>query len=566
MSSTRAGINSGPCENFDPAKSFVQNVTAGSRLKVGWLSGNRGGGFVKLSLAPAASTIEQSNFDSGVLKVTCFGHDQRPNRFSFGSCNHACNARGGCDFQSDPSDLERFDTTITVPYNVEGLQFLQLEAYVGVSLSPVYSCSALNVVGGDSSLPCSAPAAIPVANTCESVSSITSDDLITGVSAGKFCFNSDGTAAIDDNIASVPVNSECDPRVSCGFANLAQLCQADITQTILDPTVSPHVASCTLTAWTPPTSAPKTATTTAIEIVTTEAPVPTTEAPVPTTEAPVPTTEVPVPTTEVPVLTTEVPVPTTEVPVPTEAPSVTTTTENETATYSTTTCVSSNAVIAPGSSCDASSALKICSGSQIAICSQYETLSGYFGKYLFIDCPEGTVCDQSCGHPVCSLANTNICPPYVEPLPPAPKPEYPAPQPEYSAPQPEYSAPQPEYSAPKPEYPAPQPEYQIPVDIPKNPPTQREEVYAPTEIYTKDPESVDCPPKKCYPLIDESSECDVLSAKITCSGLKIAQCANSISNGSVVGKWVFTSCGEKTECRLYDGNPVCDYAYKPCSY
>ena len=43
MSSTRAGINSGPCENFDPAKSFVQNVTAGSRLKVGWLSGNRGG-------------------------------------------------------------------------------------------------------------------------------------------------------------------------------------------------------------------------------------------------------------------------------------------------------------------------------------------------------------------------------------------------------------------------------------------------------------------------------------------------------------------------------------------
>ena len=83
MSSSRAGINAGPCENFDPATSFVQTVTAGSRLKIGWLSGNRGGrplfsllnptsthsdttlgGYVKLSMAPASSNIQQSSFDS----------------------------------------------------------------------------------------------------------------------------------------------------------------------------------------------------------------------------------------------------------------------------------------------------------------------------------------------------------------------------------------------------------------------------------------------------------------------------------------------------------------------
>ena len=129
-----------------------------------------------------------------------------------------------------------------------------MQAYVGVSLSPVYSCAAVNVVGGNPALTCSAPAAIPVAPTCESVSSITAEDLTTGTTPGAFCYSSDGSAAgIDDNVASVPANAECDPRVSCSFANLAQLCQADITQTILDPTVSPHVASCTLTAWTPPT-------------------------------------------------------------------------------------------------------------------------------------------------------------------------------------------------------------------------------------------------------------------------------------------------------------------------
>jgi hypothetical protein len=43
MSSERNGNTIAPCENFDPETSFVQKAAAGARLKVGWLSGNRGG-------------------------------------------------------------------------------------------------------------------------------------------------------------------------------------------------------------------------------------------------------------------------------------------------------------------------------------------------------------------------------------------------------------------------------------------------------------------------------------------------------------------------------------------
>jgi hypothetical protein len=46
MSTTRAGVVDSPCESFDPQKSFIQTVPAGSRLKVGWISGNRGGKFL----------------------------------------------------------------------------------------------------------------------------------------------------------------------------------------------------------------------------------------------------------------------------------------------------------------------------------------------------------------------------------------------------------------------------------------------------------------------------------------------------------------------------------------
>lgn len=43
MSSGRSGNTKAPCENFDLKDAYTQHVKAGDRLKVGWLSGNRGG-------------------------------------------------------------------------------------------------------------------------------------------------------------------------------------------------------------------------------------------------------------------------------------------------------------------------------------------------------------------------------------------------------------------------------------------------------------------------------------------------------------------------------------------
>ena len=62
LSQTRPGYTGGPCETVDMSKSFVQSVDAGSRLKVGWVSGNRGGGFVKLSLAKYSTALKNSDF------------------------------------------------------------------------------------------------------------------------------------------------------------------------------------------------------------------------------------------------------------------------------------------------------------------------------------------------------------------------------------------------------------------------------------------------------------------------------------------------------------------------
>ena len=55
------------------SNSFVQPVNAGDRLKVGWVSGNRGGGFVKLSLAKYSTALKASDF-SGYL----FAHVEIP--------------------------------------------------------------------------------------------------------------------------------------------------------------------------------------------------------------------------------------------------------------------------------------------------------------------------------------------------------------------------------------------------------------------------------------------------------------------------------------------------------
>ncbi|KAJ3326346.1 hypothetical protein HDV06_000222 [Boothiomyces sp. JEL0866] len=220
-------------------------------MKVAWLSGNRGGGFVKLSLAPFNS-MTQATFDANLLKISCFGYDQRPHRESREQCNHPCNARAGCAFQSAVDDNERYDTSITIPYNLNGQYVLQLAAYSGISSTPIYSCASLNVIGGNPTLTCDAPSSVPSVSSCQNYGPFSLQSISNGLQAGSFCYAPNSAGSIDQDIAAVPINADCDGRSSCHIAKNYTLCQSDITQTIIDPYGLPHEAGCTLTA-TPPT-------------------------------------------------------------------------------------------------------------------------------------------------------------------------------------------------------------------------------------------------------------------------------------------------------------------------
>lgn len=184
----------------------------------------------------------------------------------FGSCNHPCNARGGCQFQSQASDTERYDTTITVPYNLaNGDYVIQMMAFAGNFRQAIYSCSKITVSGGNPNLNC--PAA-PKLNspTCHTASSSPVQDLVALSSPGKFCYNSNGAGNIDDKISERPVNADCDPRISCDISNQVQKC-LKILPKILDPQSSPHLicASPSKTATVAkPTSTVKTSKTTTL--------------------------------------------------------------------------------------------------------------------------------------------------------------------------------------------------------------------------------------------------------------------------------------------------------------
>ena len=585
-------------------------------------------------------------FCSGVLKVTCFGHDQRDNRFRYFS-----------KFSLTPLALDHVITHVTpvvvvifkqtllilndtillllfltmlkegmcyslVPNNYSYL--LQLEAYVGVSLSPVYSCSALNIVGGDTSLTCAAPASIPLPPvTCESVSSITTDDLIADTKPGPYCFSTDGLAGIDDNIAAVPVNADCDPRVSCDFANLVQLCQADITQTILDPTSSPHVASCSLTAFVPTTTttteaAPTTVDTTTVDVTstvetTTTEETSTVETTTETTtesssviESTIETTATDVVSTvessTVEILTTET---TTE-----SSSTVEVTTETTTipSAYATTTCVSSNPYIAANSTCDPNVVTLTCSGKQLAVCLKQETLTGYYGVFGLLDCPAGTVCDLSCGSPVCSFASDVVCPPKPaasstttdiygsapettttessvetfapettgESVPVTTTDSVPVPTTDY-APVTTTDGQAPEVTSTPCTDKTYAPETTTAAPDTTTPCTDKtESTYAPetttaapdtTTPWTDKTESASPTetPAECYPQIAADQDCQVESSPLRCSGAKVAICAWKTVDQTVVGRYVHFDCAAGLACRQYGDVAVCDYESKPCS-
>ncbi|KAJ3044987.1 hypothetical protein HDV00_012407 [Rhizophlyctis rosea] len=228
----RLGSTTGPCEPASSNGRPVTQVTAGDRLKVGWVSGNQGGGYVRLALVAEADAGDAVNFDRNVLKTTCFGYDQREGRFAFGTCVHPCDGRPGCLWQSAESDDERYDTTITVPYNLaDGRYVLQMVALPGNSPSPVYSCSLLSVTGGTPDLNCPAPSNIPEATDCLKAAGPSLDVITTNVNAeaGAYCYASDGPSSIDAAIADRPINAACDPRVSCDLSVNRDICRQDLS-------------------------------------------------------------------------------------------------------------------------------------------------------------------------------------------------------------------------------------------------------------------------------------------------------------------------------------------------
>lgn len=238
----------GPCERevLETASPRL-TVRAGDRLKVGWPSRNQGGGYVRLALVPIASRLDKGAFDRNVLKITCFGHDEREDKYFDGYCHHPCNARGACDYQgkqsssaletSEANDEHRYDTTVGIPTNLpDGEYVLQWKAVVADSKLPAYSCALLRIKGGQPGQKCSGLLKMPLPNACERVKGGPTLNEFLGESfkLGPFCYNHGGSSDVDVTMGRRPINWECDPRQSCKLALSQPRCMHEMSEP-LDP-------------------------------------------------------------------------------------------------------------------------------------------------------------------------------------------------------------------------------------------------------------------------------------------------------------------------------------------
>eukprot|EP00842_Homolaphlyctis_polyrhiza_P006976 jgi/Hompol1/868/HPOL_004433-RA len=407
----RSGVTTGPCEPADINFVTSYAVQAGARLKVGWDSGNHGGK-PSFNLVPLL-------VPGSILKLTCFGYDDRPGRYAFGNCVHPCNARGGCFFQANVTDNEKFDTTITIPYNLaNGDYVIQLAAFVGNSADAVYSCSKITVAGGNPLLNCPAAPTISIP-TCVTAAAPDYTALLAGTTPGQFCYSPTGPGNIDDAILEPPVNIDCDPRISCDLSVRPDLCLIDLP-TILTPETSPHQNCATVTTtnvFPTATSSSSSSSSTATDSPT-PTPTPTTSSTTSSIESTtMPSTTLPASSTATPTASTSSFSSTTPTKTRTRTKVTTTrvTTSRSTKTTSTPSiplvtstpiiaCGQVFPVIVPGSACSVNSSPQQCSGiDSYAQCAWLETAPGIISSgWVVRQCGQGEGCRMlGAGHPYC---------------------------------------------------------------------------------------------------------------------------------------------------------------------
>ncbi|XP_066933258.1 uncharacterized protein [Clytia hemisphaerica] len=241
----RGGIQGAQCEGWGSTP--VTEVEAGDRLKVGWVSNNHGGGYARISLVQWGQKGNAQAYKDNVMKFACYGHDERPGKYQYGDCKHPCNGRPGCEYQAKTGDVERYDTTIGIPTNLpEGDYSLQVSLLVGNAVQPYNSCGKLRIKGGNPSFRCKS-SKVPVTNTCLRAGGPARSRVSDGTKRGDFCYGLDGSiGTVDDNMSDVPVNVECDPRVTCGQSVDRGLCEREFPNMarILTPRSNPRQPNC----------------------------------------------------------------------------------------------------------------------------------------------------------------------------------------------------------------------------------------------------------------------------------------------------------------------------------
>jgi len=205
---------------------------------VGWTSNNHAGGYVRLALVPEGQHKVYTHFEQNVLKIACYGHDERKGGSSYGDCKHPCNGRPGCGYQADIYDGNRYDTTIKIPYNLApGVYVLQYMSAMSNHKTFYYSCSRLQISGGKPSLPCKRTGLAPVAPGCMKGMAIPLSKYQSKTKMGNFCFSPTGPGDQDADMRRVPINPKCDPRITCQLSVDFKGC---MKQDRMDKITNPH--------------------------------------------------------------------------------------------------------------------------------------------------------------------------------------------------------------------------------------------------------------------------------------------------------------------------------------